>query len=343
MLALRLAEAGRLPDWVTRAAIRAELRRRLERSVPEDVEAQADALRRVVRALDGAPDAGPDAPGRDAAPEEPPAAFLELVTGRHLALGCGLFEREDMTLDEAEAAMLERCCARAEIDDGMHILDLGCGWGSLSLWMAQHYPSSRITAAGASPAQKAFVDARARARGLGNLEVLTGGVAGFDRDARFDRVLSVEALRRPRDWRAVLERAARWLDSGGKLFLQLACHRQVPYPCDGDGDHDWVAAPFAPGALVPSADLALHLQHPLRLEQLYLVSGRHYAATAEAWLANLDRRSGEALDVLAAGAARQSPRERLRRWRLRFLACAERFAFRGGNEWLVGHYRLVRP
>lgn len=340
--ALRLAEAGRLPDWLLRIGIRHLLRARLEQAVPDGVDAQAGAVRRMLRAMDASAIA-PAAATANRQHYEVPAAFFELVMGRHLKYSCCWYERGDEPLDTAEAAMLALSCQRAEIDDGMRILELGCGWGSLSLWMAQHYPASRITAVSNSRTQKAFIDERARARGLGNLRVITADMNGFDIDARFDRVVSVEMFERMRNWRALIAGVARWLDSGGKLFMHVFCHRTVPYLFEDEGEDDWMSRHFFTGGIMPSAALALHFQQQMHIERVDHVSGRHYQRTCEAWLANLDRRSGEALDVLASAADPAPPRVQLARWRLFFLAGSELFGYRGGNEWFVSHYRFLRP
>jgi len=342
VLALRLAEAGKLPDPVLRAGIRALLRRRLEHSVPRGVEARAETAHRFLRAMED----GPIALAAQAANRqhyEVPSRFFELVMGEHLKYSCCWFGDGVHDLTAAEAAMLALTCERAQIDDGMRILELGCGWGSLSLWMAQRYPASRVTAVSNSRAQKAFIDARARARGIGNLRVVTADMNGFDPAGRFDRVVSVEMFEHMRNWGALMARIADWLDSGGKLFLHVFCHRSVPYAFEDEGEDDWMARHFFTGGMMPSAQLALHFQQQLDIDRVWHLSGRHYAATSRAWLANLDRCSGEALEVLAGGEDPAPPRLQLRRWRLFFLACAELFAFRRGDEWFVAHYRFLRP
>jgi cyclopropane-fatty-acyl-phospholipid synthase len=342
MLALRLAEAGRLPDWVIRAGIRRLLRARLEQSVPKDVAAQAEATRSFVRRMDASPVALATL-SANRQHYEVPARFFELVMGRHLKYSCCWYEKGDEALDDAEAAMLALTCRRAEIDDGMRILELGCGWGSLSLWMAQHYPASRVTAVSNSRTQREFIEQRARSRGIGNLEVITADMNSFDIDRSFDRVVSVEMFEHMRNWRALMAGVARWLDSGGKFFMHVFCNRSVPYLFEDEGEDDWMSRHFFTGGIMPSADLALHFQQDMDVERVYKVNGRHYASTCEAWLANLDRRSGEALEVLAGGESPDAPRLQLHRWRLFFLACAELFAFRAGNEWFVAHYRFLRP
>ena len=342
MLAIRLAEAGHLPDWMLRAGIRALLRKRLAQSVPEDVEAQGESTRQMLHEMDASAIAVA-APSANRQHYEVPAAFFELVMGRHLKYSCGWFEHPGQSLDEAEAAMLALSCERADVVDGMRILELGCGWGSLSLWMAQHYPASRITAISNSRTQKAFIDERARARGIGNLEVVTADMNVFETDARFDRVVSVEMFEHMRNWRALLAKVARWLDPGGKLFMHVFCHRAVPYLFEDDEQDDWMSRHFFTGGIMPSAGLVLNFQQQLQIERIDLVNGRHYQCTCEAWLANLDRRSGEALEVFAAGEDPHAPRVQLNRWRLFFLACSELFGYRGGNEWFVAHYRFLRP
>jgi cyclopropane-fatty-acyl-phospholipid synthase len=97
---------------------------------------------------------------------ELPAGLFEHVLGRQLKYSCAYYPRGDETLDQAEEAMLSLCAERAELADGQDILELGCGWGSLTLWMAARYPTARITAVSNSASQRVYIEKRCKERGF---------------------------------------------------------------------------------------------------------------------------------------------------------------------------------
>lgn len=329
-LPLALAERGLVPDQWLRWGIRRLLALRLWQEA-----------RRPPGALDATLTQGPVALVPEAANRqhyEIPAAFFEVVLGGHLKYSSAYWPEGTETLDQAEAQMLELTASRAQLADGQRVLELGCGWGSLSLWMARRYPHSRITAVSNSASQREFIAARAPA----NLEILTADMNAFAIDARFDRVVSVEMFEHMRNWRELMRRIAGWLDPGGKLFVHVFCHRRFAYPFDTDGGGNWLGRHFFTGGLMPSLDLVPRFQEPLVLEKTWEVGGEHYARTAEAWSRNFLARRDAVLPILAAVYGAEAPRW-LERWRVFFLACVELFAYRGGTEWLVGHYRLRKP
>jgi cyclopropane-fatty-acyl-phospholipid synthase len=272
---------------------------------------------------------------------ELPPEFFRLVLGPRLKYSSAFYTDPSRTLAQAEDEMLALTALRADLDDGQEILELGCGWGSLTLWMAERFPRSRVLAVSNSAAQRAFVLARARERKLANLEVLTRDMNRFEAGRRFDRIVSVEMFEHMRNWEALLARAAGWLRPEGRLFLHVFAHRAFAYPFEVRDASDWMSAHFFSGGMMPSADLVDHLRTPFRLERRWLVPGTHYARTSEHWLANLERRKADVLPVLARAYGADAPRW-YQRWRLFFLACAELFAFARGEEWLVVHQRL-RP
>jgi cyclopropane-fatty-acyl-phospholipid synthase len=242
--------------------------------------------------------------------------------------------------------MLELTCARAHLRDGQAVLELGCGWGSLSLWMAARYPRSRIVAVSNSRTQGAYIRARAAERGLANLEVRTADMNGLapGEAERFDRVVSVEMFEHMRNWPELFRRVAGWLASGGRAFVHVFAHRRFAYPFEVDGDRDWMARHFFTGGIMPAHDLPGRIPGPLEVEESWLVGGTHYARTAEAWLERLASNRRAALEVLRRDLPPAEARLRLERWRIFFLACAELFGFRGGTEWVVSHHRLrARP
>ncbi|MEZ4368031.1 MAG: class I SAM-dependent methyltransferase [Kofleriaceae bacterium] len=338
----RAIDSGRVPEAVLRAGIRAVCAQRL-RELRGTVEEEAAAHQAFVDELRAAPIAiATEAANRQH--YEVPAAFFDLVLGPHRKYSACLWTPEVTDLAGAEAAMLERTAARAGLADGQAILDLGCGWGSMSLWAARRYPRARITAVSNSASQRAAIEARAAAAGLDNLRVVTADVRTLDLAAlgTFDRVVSIEMFEHMRNYRALLARIAAALAPGGALFVHVFAHTRHAYPFDDAGATDWMAREFFTGGLMPSTQLLHHFQDDLRLEAEWHLGGEHYARTAEAWYANLMARQPEVLRALGDGDDPAAAARRLQRWRVFFLACAELFGYRHGREWVVAHYRFAR-
>ncbi len=334
---VELAERGLLPDAVVRLGIRRLLAKRLAEQSHHSAEAQAQTMTRFVANMRQSP----VAPHADKANEqhyEVPSEFFALVLGKHLKYSCAYFDENARTLDDAEKCMLGMYAQRAELEDGMRILELGCGWGSLCLWLAQRYPNSSIVALSNSHTQREHIEARARERGLANLQVVTSDVREFVTDKRFDRVLSIEMFEHVRNYAALFERIATWLQPSGKFFMHIFCHREFAYPFETDAEDDWMGRHFFTGGMMPSLDLPLFFQTHLEFEERFRVDGTHYAKTAKAWLDNLDRNKSKALETLASPHAERM----LNRWRMFFLACEELFAYRNGREWGVVHYRFCK-
>jgi cyclopropane-fatty-acyl-phospholipid synthase len=334
-----LIERGLVPDAVLRFAIRRLLAQRLRDEQAGDSAAVRRRTDVFVAAMRESPIAIATADANAQHYEVPPA-FFEVVLGRNLKYSGCLWEPATTTLDAAEDAMLALTASRATLTDGQDVLELGCGWGSLTLWMARHFPRSRITAVSNSSDQRRFIEDRARARGLGNVAVITADMNAFDPGARFDRVVSVEMFEHMRNWPRLLSRIAAWMRPDARLFLHVFSHREVAYPFDVRDASDWMAREFFTGGLMPSDGLLSRFQDELLIEERWQVDGTHYQKTAQAWLANLDTRRAEALAILGRTYGRARARERLWAWRLFFLACAECWGYRGGVEWIVSHYRL---
>ena len=234
--------------------------------------------------------------------------------------------------------MLALTCERAQVEDGMEILDLGCGWGSLTFWLAERYPAARVLAVSNSRTQQTFIREEAARRGLENVDGALADVNTFEPKRRFDRVLSVEMLEHARNYELLLERIASWLAPGGKLFVHVFSHRELSYPFESG----WMARNFFTAGTMPSHDLIPFLARGLSPEADWTIDGTHYARTAEAWLERLDAARNDLLSVLAHTYGHGDARRRLAMWRVFFMACAELFGFRSGSEWMVSHYRFAR-
>lgn len=325
-----------LPDPVLLLGSRAATARRLRSEREGGVEAQEDRLRSLVWHMSHGPIA--EVPERAAEQQlELPAAFYALFLGPRHKYSCGLWRQGVTELAQAEEAMLEVTCERAQVRDGMDILDLGCGWGSLTLWLAEHYPNARVTGVTASAAQREHVTAEAQRRGLANVEVAGGDPNAYDPGREVDRVISVEIFEHMRNWKELLRRIAARLKPDGKAFVHHFAHRSLAYRFEGT----WAAERFFTGGTMPSHDLLLRFQDDLVVEDRWAVSGSHYARTLHAWLDRLDANSAEAVAVLEGHAGHREARRLLAAWRLYMISTAELWGWRGGDEWLVSHYLLA--
>jgi len=329
-----------LPDSLIRRGIRRLLRQRLRDERSDDaaerrrrVDAFAEELRRL-----------PVAVATKAANDqhyEVPAAFYRLCLGPRLKYSSCLYPKGDEDIPAAEEAMLALTCERAELTDGQDVLELGCGWGSLTLWMAEKYPRSRITGVSNSASQRAHIESEARARGLANVRIITCDMNVFDAGAgAYDRVVSVEMLEHMKNWGELLRRVSTWLRPGGALFFHVFTHRDCAYHFESKDGTDWMSRHFFTGGIMPSNCLASRFQEHLKLEQVWEVEGRHYGQTAEHWLRNTDRRRKEILEIFARTYGPGEARKWLAYWRIFFMACAELWNFDGGREWMVCHYRF---
>ncbi|HEY5947676.1 MAG TPA: cyclopropane-fatty-acyl-phospholipid synthase family protein [Kofleriaceae bacterium] len=322
----RIVESGLVPDPLLRAGIRAICALRLREQRGADREQFIAELRRSDIAI--------ETDAANAQHYAVPTKFFERTLGPHLKYSACYWPTGVTTLGEAEAAMLELYADRAQLADGQRLLDLGCGWGSFTLWAAARYSHSQILAVSHSRSQRDFIEQAAAARGLTNIEVRTADVRTLELPAAsFDRVISIEMFEHMRNYELLLRRIASWLAPAGSLFVHVFAHRQFAYPFDDNGRSDWMAREFFTGGMMPSVDLFAQFADDLRIEASWQLDGTHYAKTAEAWYANLIAHRAEIETLLG--------RRGYQRWRVFFLACAELFGYAHGREWCVAHYRFV--
>jgi cyclopropane-fatty-acyl-phospholipid synthase len=341
---MRLLERNLLPDFLVRFGIRRLLKARLAEEHRDDPEAQQRHLMKLIARLRQSPIAINTAEANQQH-YELPCAFFELVLGSHLKYSSGYYRNPGDTLDQAEANMLQLTAERAALEDGERILELGCGWGSLSLWMAAHFPGSQITAVSNSRTQKRFIDARAAARGLKNLDVITCDVnqLSFPSAMQFDRVVSVEMFEHMRNYESLMRRISGWLKPSGTLFVHIFTHHKYAYPFEVRDETDWMAKFFFTGGIMPSDDLLLYFQEDLQIQEHWQVSGCHYSRTSEHWLRNMDRHRAAIEPILAQTYGEDQVRRWWVYWRVFFMSCAELWGYAGGGEWLVSHYLFRKP
>jgi cyclopropane-fatty-acyl-phospholipid synthase len=336
-LTIGLSERGLMPEPVLRAGIRRLLAARLR----SEAARQAAFRQEWLQTMSNGPIALVPALA-NAQHYEVPSPFFQQVLGPQLKYSACYWPEGVATLDVAEEAMLQLTASRAKLADGQRILELGCGWGSLSLWMARRFPAATIIAVSNSAPQKAFIDSLARARGLQNLTVVTADMNQLEPGGdRFDRIVSVEMFEHMRNWEALLKRARGWVLDDGRLFIHVFAHRRYAYPFDSEGEDNWMGRHFFSGGMMPSVDLLDRLDIPLVVVDRQELSGAHYARTAEAWHANLLAKVRAIEPLLAADLGPRGARIQIARWRIFFLACAELFAFHGGSEWVVSHTLLA--
>lgn len=338
MSLLNLAESGKIPDFLIRKGIKNLCQQRLLDEGCNDAEQADRRFNDLIKKLKESPVAI-ETQAANEQHYELPTEFFKLCLGDRLKYSSGYYPKGTETLNEAEVHMLMLYSQRANLRDGQDILELGCGWGSLTLWMAEQYPNSQITAVSNSATQRAHINEQCQLRGFTHVTVITQDVNNLDfPESQFDRCVSVEMFEHMRNYQSLLGSISRWLKPEGKLFVHIFVHRYLMYPFETDGDDNWMGKYFFTGGLMPSADTLLHFSEQLSIEQRWLVPGRHYAQTSNHWLENQDKNSAQVLSILQSAYGQENAQLWAQRWRMFWMACAELFAFNDGNDWMVAHY-----
>jgi cyclopropane-fatty-acyl-phospholipid synthase len=334
-------ETGLVPDSVIRAGIRRLLERKLKEIHAGDVEKSAIIKNRFVQMMGESPVALVPHLANEQH-YEVPAAFFSEVLGMNRKYSCCYWPKGVDDLESAEESALQVTVERAGIEDGMKVLDLGCGWGSLSLWIAEHFPKATVTSVSNSQSQRDYITKAAENRGLDNIEVHVCDMNDFAAPGTYDRIVSVEMFEHMRNYPELFRRISGWLEPDGRFFMHIFCHRTTPYEYIDKGPSDWMSRHFFSGGIMPSADLPMRVGGDLVVERHWQWNGDHYARTLRAWLDRMDSRRNAVMPILEETYGKdQADRWRMR-WRIFFMACEELFAYDGGREWYVSHYLLKR-
>lgn len=334
---IKYSERGLVPDCLIRAGIRNLCRKRLKQCHTEDCEANARLAEEYLQSVDESPLAVLTEKANEQH-YEVPSGFYRNTLGDNLKYSCCYFDPLVSDLTTAENRALALTCEHADLQNGQQILELGCGWGSLSLWMAKHFPQAKITSISNSHSQREYIMGQAKERKLENLEVITSDVNTFEPQESFNRVVSVEMFEHVRNHRGLFKRIHSWLKPEGKLFTHVFCHRSTSYPFEVEGEDDWMSKHFFSGGTMPADELFLRVSGKMELQNRWRWSGMHYAKTSEAWLENIDRNRENVIKDFRNDMPQKKAEQTFHRWRIFFLACAETFGFAKGQEWWVTHY-----
>ena len=333
----KLLEQDKLPDSLIRIGIRKLLRRRLKDEKLPNTELQQEHLMNLIAELKDSPIAV-NTPDANAQHYEVPTEFYQYCLGKHLKYSCGYWKEGVTELDTSEADMLELTCNRAELKNGQDVLELGCGWGSLSLYMSAKYPESNFTVVSNSRTQKIYIDEQAKQRNIPNLAVITADMNNFSIDKIFDRVVSVEMFEHMRNYELLMKKVASLLKPAGKLFVHIFTHKDLAYKFEVKDESDWMSKYFFTGGIMPSDDLLLYFNKDMSIEKHRHVSGLHYAKTSEAWLVNMDKHKKEIMPIFENTYGKANAVKWWVYWRLFYMACAELWKYKNGEEWIVSHY-----
>lgn len=333
----KLIEQNKVPDFLLRRGIRSLLKQRLKDEDKGGVEAQQAHLMSLIAQLKASPIAVNTA---DANQQhyEVPTPFYQYCLGKNLKYSSGYWKDGVTDIDTSEDDMLALTCERAELADGQQVLELGCGWGSLSLYMAARFPKSNFKVVSNSRTQKIFIDGKAKERGIKNLAVITADMNTISIDEQFDRVVSVEMFEHMRNYQLLMQKVASFLKPDGRVFIHIFTHKEYAYLFEVKDDTDWMSKYFFTGGIMPSDDLLLYFNDHLTVEKHWHVSGSHYAKTSEAWLKNMDAHKAAIIPLFEEIYGKDQAIKWWAYWRIFYMACAELWNYNNGNEWMVSHY-----
>jgi len=332
-----LLEKNLIPDALIRFGIRQNCKERLRDEYTGDLEIQQEKFMQFVSLLKRS-DIAVETKAANEQHYEVPTRFFQLALGKNLKYSSGYWKAGVTSIDQSENDMLDLTCSRAELKNGQHVLECGCGWGSLSLYMASKYPDSKITGVSNSRSQKLYIDEQARKRGISNLTIITADMNVFQTEAKFDRIVSVEMFEHMRNYQVLLQKLSGFLNEKGKMFIHIFTHHTYSYLYEVKNDSDWMAKYFFSGGIMPSDHLLLYFADHFKIEKHWRVNGTHYQKTAEAWLANMDNNKPEIMQLFAETYGNDQATKWWVYWRIFFMACAELWGYRQGNEWFVSHY-----
>ncbi|XP_054798618.1 (S)-coclaurine N-methyltransferase-like isoform X2 [Prosopis cineraria] len=334
---LRSLERNLLPDVVVRRLTRLLLASRLRSGYKTSSQLQLFDLLHFVHSLKQMPIAI-DTDKPKVQHYELPTSFFKLVLGKNLKYSSCYFSSASKTLDDAEEAMLELYCERSRMKDGHTILDVGCGWGSLCIYIAKKYSNSRVTGICNSATQKAYIEERCRDLMLQNVEIIVADISTFEMDASYDRIFSIEMFEHMKNYKDLLKKIAGWLKEDGLLFVHHFCHKAFAYHFEDKNEDDWITKHFFTGGTMPSANLLLYFQDDVTIVNHWLVNGKHYAKTSEEWLKRMDQNLTSIKPIMESTYGKDSAVKWTVYWRTFFIAVAELFGYNNGEEWMVAHF-----
>ena len=337
---IELAEKGIIPDYFIRQGIVRNCENRLNNENVSNTEKVSSKKQIWIEQMKESPIALVPEKANEQHYEVPPA-FFENVLGKHLKYSSGYWPDGVNSLDESEESMLELSFERAQLADGDSILELGCGWGSLTCYMALKLPNSKITAVSNSKDQKEYIINRCKNQGLDNIEVITADMNDFGTESKYDRVVSIEMFEHMRNYKKLLSKISSWLHDGGKLFIHIFTHQSVVYPFENQGEADWMAREFFSGGMMPSHDLLLHFQDDLIIDDVWSMSGTHYEKTSLAWVNKMDANKDSIMKIFLKTYG-DDAKLWFQRWRIFFMSCEKLFGYNNGSEWGVSHYRFSK-
>lgn len=336
-IAISLAESGKVPDSLVSYGIERACAQRLREIQSQYSQEPFGELAKFIELLNRAPIAESTDEANLQHYELPPEFFEFILGPRKKYSGCE-WPSGVTTLEEAETVALETVISRAEIESGQSILELGCGWGSLTLFLAEKFPTATIVAVSNSASQRAYIESECQKRNLKNVRVITADINDFEPQTQFDRIVTVEMLEHVRNYSALFSKMKNWLTDDGKLFVHIFRHKEFAYLFETEGSQNWMGRHFFTGGVMPSHDLLIKAQDSLAVERQWQVNGMNYARTADAWLDNMSRNRPQILSVLETVYGSENAEKWYQRWRMFFIACRELFGFADGTEWGVSHY-----